>query len=219
MWHHTASDTTPENDVSYICYGCPDAPVANLYLARDGAVWICAAGATNTNGKGAGQIMSRGVVPADQMNTHAIGIEAANNGLGQLWPRVQIDSYFRLNNALAEAYGLLPDDCCTHHQYAKDRKIDPATAAAVEGPWQPNSITTSGTWSLDDVRTECWLRADGLPPEDDMTPEQDLILRQTAETVAALAANMWGSPPGQHPTWDESVQGRLVRIEGKMDST
>ena len=172
MWHHTASQTDPENDVSYICYGSPDAPISNLYLARDGTVWVCAAGGTNTNGKGDAQIMSRGVVPADSMNTHAIGIEAANNGLGEPWPREQVDAYFRVNNALAEAYGLLPDDCCTHHQYAKDRKIDPATAAAVQGPWQPNSVTTSGTWSLDDIRSECWLRADDLPPprpqEDDM---------------------------------------------------
>ena len=191
MWHHTASDTTPENDVSYIVYGCPDAPVSNLYLERDGTVWVCAAGATNTNGKGAAQIMSRGVIPADQMNTHAIGIEAANDGLGQEWPQVQIDAYFRLNNALAAAYGLTPGDCCTHHEYAKDRKIDPAVAIAVEGPWTPEAVTSSGTWSVDDVREECWLRSENLPPipGDDMTEEQ-------ARQLEAIYSTMTVAQPG-----------------------
>jgi len=164
MWHHTASSTSPENDVSYIVHGCPDAPVSNLYLARDGTVWVCAAGATNTNGKGKALAMSQGVVPADQMNTHAIGIEAANNGLGEPWPQVQIDAYFTVSNALTAAYGMRPDDVATHHEYAADRKIDPATAAAVQGPWRPDPVTTSGTWSLADIWDECWLRSTGLPP-------------------------------------------------------
>jgi hypothetical protein len=109
-------------------------------------------------------MMSRGVVPMDQMNTHAIGIEAANDGLGQQWPQVQIDAYFRVNNALAQFYGLQVDDCCTHHQYAKDRKIDPARADAVQGQWQPAGINSSGTWSVDDVREEAWLRSADMPP-------------------------------------------------------
>lgn len=169
MWHHTASQASAQGDVDYICSGSPDAPLANLYLARDGEVWICAAGATNTNGKGDAQMMTRGVIPADSMNTHAIGIEAANNGVGEQWPQVQIDAYFTINNALANAYGLAPDDCCTHHQYAPDRKIDPATANAVKGVWQPRSINSSGTWNVDDVRDECWIRA-GTPGPQPPTP-------------------------------------------------
>jgi hypothetical protein len=170
MWHHTASNTDPENDVGYICFGSQDAPLANLYLARDGVVWVCAAGATNTNGKGMAMMMSKGVVPADSANTHAIGIEAANDGVGQPWPQVQVDAYFRVNNALAAAYGLLPDDCATHHYYASDRKIDPARADAVQGAWTPDAVSTSGSWDVDDVREEAWLRYAGMPPpkEDDM---------------------------------------------------
>jgi len=164
MWHHTASDTVPENDVSYICYGSQDAPLANLYLARDGAVWVCAAGATNTNGKGSAMMMSKGVVPTDQANTHCIGVEAANDGVGQTWPQVQVDAYFRLNNAVAAAYGLLPDDCATHHYYAPDRKIDPATADAVQGQWTPGAVSSSGSWDVDDVREEAWLRSADMPP-------------------------------------------------------
>jgi hypothetical protein len=92
MWHHTASDTDPANDVEYICYGNPDAPVANLYIDRDGAVWVCAGGATNTNGKGGPFTVSRGTVPLDQMNTYAVSMEIANAGTGQPWPQRQVDA-------------------------------------------------------------------------------------------------------------------------------
>lgn len=170
MWHHTASNTTPENDVAYICRNADDAPLANLYLARTGEVWVCAAGATNTNGKGQATPTSKGTVPADSMNTHAIGIEAANSGVGQSWPQVQVDAYFVINNALAAAYGLQPSDCCSHHAYAPDRKIDPATAAAVEGPWRPGSVTTSGTWSVFDIRAEAERRAEPPPTPTPPTP-------------------------------------------------
>lgn len=164
MWHHTASNTSPENDVGYICYGCPDAPVANLYLARDGVVWVCAAGATNTNGQGGPFMTSSGVVPVDRMNEYAVSIEAANDGLGELWPRVQIDAYFRLSLALTNWLGLPPDDVCTHAAWTT-RKIDPARAEAVEGPWQPRSVNSSGTWSLDDIVDELWVRSDQpFPP-------------------------------------------------------
>lgn len=164
MWHHTASDTTPQNDVNYIVYGSPDAPISNLYLARDGQVWVCAGGCTNTNGKGGPTAVSKGTVPLDSMNSYAIGIEAANNGVGQEWPQEQIDAYFAMNNALASAYGLVPTDCLTHAEWAPDRKIDPAAAWAVEGPWQPGSINGSGTWNLDDVRNEANQRAGTMPP-------------------------------------------------------
>jgi hypothetical protein len=206
MWHHTASDTSPENDVGYICFNSPDAPLANLYLARDGVVWVCAAGATNTNGKGQSQMMSKGVVPADSMNTHAIGIEAANNGVGQVWPQAQIDAYFAVNNAVAAAYGLQPDDCCTHQRYAPDRKIDPATSDAVQGPWQPPAVTGSGTWSLDDIREECWLRSANptpTPGDDDMqvrllilTDSDAQFLAETDSQGQALFITWAG--PGSH---------------------
>jgi hypothetical protein len=105
------------------------------------------------------------------MNTHAIGIEAANDGVGQPWPQEQIDSYFAVNNALAAAYGLLPADCCTHQEWAPTRKIDPAVATSVYGPWMPGSVTSSGTWSVTDIRAEANRRAPTAPPpsgDDDM---------------------------------------------------
>ena len=185
MWHHTASKTSAENDVNYICFGNPDAPVSNLYLARNGDVHVCAAGATNTNGKGGPVTMSKGTIPLDSMNTYAVGIEAGNDGVGEPWPQAQIDAYFALNNILTAKLGLRPSDCCTHQVWAPSRKIDPATAAAVQGPWRPDSTTSSGTWSLTDVQDEAIERATGtLPPPDPSPPlpppEDDDMQRITA---------------------------------------
>jgi len=173
MWHHTASDTSPANDVSYII-NADDGPLANLYLARSGTVHVIAAGATNTNGKG-GPLggFSRGTVPLDSMNTYGLGIEAANNGVGQQWPQVQIDSYFKINNALTAAYGLAFTDLSSHEGWAPGRKIDPAQAGAVQGPWRPASINSSQTWRNDDIRNEAARRSmPGPPPDPD--PEDDM---------------------------------------------
>jgi hypothetical protein len=46
-----------------------------------------------------------------------------------------------------------------------------SSTSAVEGPWKPASITSSGTWSVVDIAAECIARAEPLPPpqqEDDM---------------------------------------------------
>lgn len=201
MWHHTASSTTPANDVSYII-NAQDAPLSNLYLARDGTVYVIAAGATNTNGKGGPLTVSRGTVPADSMNTYAIGIEAANSGVGEAWPQVQIDAFFTLSNALCAAYGLLPTDVASHAAWAPSRKIDPATAAAVQGPWQPRSINANGTWNVDDLRSECARRAGAAPPTPTPpTPEDDM--RSGPYLIQGTGA-------------DGTIAGRVYATDGNM---
>src|SRR5262245_45322910 len=100
MWHHTASSASPENDASYMCYGSPDAPIANVLVARDGSVWLLAAGPTNTNGKGSDVRWTKGAVPTDSMNSYAWGMEIANNGVGEAYPQVQIDSAFKVSNCI-----------------------------------------------------------------------------------------------------------------------
>jgi N-acetylmuramoyl-L-alanine amidase len=195
MWHHTASQTSPANDVSYIVSGSPDAPLANLYLARDGTVYVCAAGATNTNGKGGPLPVSRGTVPADSMNTYAVGIEAANNGTGEFWPQAQIDAYFTLSNALTDGYGLAADDVASHNAWAPDRKIDPATANAVQGPWQPGSINSSGTWSVEDLRGECRRRSSTTPTPPTPTPPEGDDMRAGPYLIQATGRD--GTPGGR----------------------
>lgn len=163
MWHHTASSTSPENDASYMCYGSSDRPIANLLIARNGFIWVLGAGATNTNGKGSGVHWSRGAVPTDSMNTYAVGMEIANSGVGEAYPEAQIDAAFGASVAIIQNLGLADSDVSEHFTWAPTRKIDPATAAGVQGPWQPKSCTSSGTWDVGDLIAEHQRRCGSTP--------------------------------------------------------
>lgn len=165
MWHHTASQTSPENDTNYMNHGADTRPVANVLIARDGSVWVCAAGATNTNGTGNSQWFSRGTVPADSMNTRAWGMEIANNGVGEIYPQVQIDAAFVASNIINARCGNRADDVCTHEHYSPGRKIDPAGPCA--GRWDPRKINSNQTWNVNDLRAECNRRANIKPPPGD----------------------------------------------------
>ena len=171
MWHHTASSASPDSDAYYMCYSSSDKPICNVMVDRTGTVWCLAAGATNTNGKGNSIAFSHGTVPKDSMNQYAVGMEICNNGVGEPYPQAQIDAAFVVSNTLTADCGIMPFDVCTHQAYAPDRKIDPARAEAVQGPWRPRSINSSGTWDLGDLADECNRRASGpIPPP---TPEDD----------------------------------------------
>lgn len=204
FWHHTASSTSPQNDLSYMVNGSPDAPVGNMLLDRDGVVWPVAAGASNCAGKGGPSTFSRGTIPLDQGNTHGWQIEAANNGVGEAWPSAQLDSYFAASNALNVLFGNQPTDLIGHAHYTS-RKIDPATADAVGGPWRPSSVNTSGTWNLDDIRAEAAARAGITPipvppgpgpgpgPTPPITPIEDddmaaFLIRNSADGTIVLLA-------------------------------
>lgn len=177
MWHHTASRATPANDSYFICHGSSVAPIANILLTRDGTAYVCAAGATNTNGRGKALSFSRGTVPTDAMNTYAVGIEMANDGLGETWPQAQIDSAFKISNTICQHLGLLVTDIATHTEYAYPRKIDPAKAQSVAGPWQPRSINANGSWSLADIRTEAVRRSTiTQPPPPVFADDEDSML-------------------------------------------
>ncbi len=125
--HHTASQTTPANDLHYMVYGNPDAPVSNGLLDRTGLFTIISGGASNHAGKGGPWQASRGTVSADNANANSFGIEAANNGVGEIWPQAQQEAYTRMVNALCSAYGLrISSDVPAHREWAPGRKIDPA---------------------------------------------------------------------------------------------
>jgi len=98
------------------------------------------------------------------------GMEIGNNGVGEQYPQVQIDAAFLASNVINRQLGNLPSDLFSHNLYAPTRKIDPATALAVQGPWRPSSTTSSGTWSTDDIRLEAIRRAGSgpTPPEAEM---------------------------------------------------
>jgi N-acetylmuramoyl-L-alanine amidase-like protein len=238
QWHHTASSTTPANDVHWQTEGCDDAPVGNMTIMRDGSIWMIAAGAANTAGKGGPLTLSRGTVPQDSGNSTTWAIEVANNGVGERWPAVQIDAYFTATIELNRHFENRPDDVFTHALGAgdgwTDRKIDPATAAAVEGPWRPRSVTSSGTWSLDDIRAELRIRALDVDPDPTPTPpepeDDDMVIYTLADYTntwsdrgIALSPEAYGALIAQGATVVESAHHgqhikSLLAVSGLTDA-
>jgi hypothetical protein len=176
MVHHTASGPSSDGwpDVEYMTYQADAAPLTNLYLNRAGTVWVCAGGATNTNGSG---IDPCATIADDTMNASAIGIEAANDGIGERWPDAQLDAYETLCRALCAAYGIPTWRIHGHAEYAPGRKIDPA------GP--PRYATGADTWRMDDFRaTVDQPTPEPRPPEDfDM---DSFLIRHTDQGWHAL---------------------------------
>jgi hypothetical protein len=126
--HHTASPSTSsfQNDWSYCVVGNPDNPVANMLLGRQGQWGVHAGGASNHAGKGGPWNTSRGQVPLDSANSRSIGIEAQNNGVGELWSSEMVESYIIGVSAMCRAYGQDPlRDVMAHFEWAPGRKIDP----------------------------------------------------------------------------------------------
>jgi hypothetical protein len=164
MLHHTASAarTDGQDDVNYIVNVAADRPITNLYLDRFGRFWACAAGATNTNGKGVDTW--GGGVPNDRMNEYAISIEMANNGVGEPYPQVQQDAVMRASIALCVRYRIPSEFVRSHFEWAPTRKID------VSGPSRWAAI---GKWNMGQYRSDVRL---GIiaplpapdPDEDDM---------------------------------------------------
>ena len=142
--HHTASPRTWDGqpDVDYMTVQCDVAPMANVYVDRQGQWWVLAGGATNTNGKGG----PWGPLPADSANSRVIGIEAGNDGLGEPWPDVMQDAYVRGVAALADGYGIDANNVLAHHEWAPDRKVDPA------GPSKFGTVNASKSWDMDQFR-------------------------------------------------------------------
>lgn len=214
QWHHTASSASVNSDLNYMINGSPDEPVGNVLLDREGTFWPIAGGAANTSGKGGPNNFSRGTCPKDSGNTYLFSIEIANNGVGERYSQAQIDAAFAGSNALNAYFGNQPDDVVTHALGAgdgyTDRKIDPATTN-IEGPWQPDSTNSSGTWSQADLRSECNARAGspGPGPGPDPTPPP-----QEDEVPAALVrANSGNHDQQAHVFWWDGKQIGWVRTE------
>lgn len=120
MCHHTAgpaSGNTPSLNV--VAHGRPglSGPLAQLYLARDGTVYLVAAGLAYHAGK---------VSSSAYQNSHSIGIEAEATGVSA-WPVSQVSAYAQLCRALVSEFGLATSRVVGHKEAAtpRGRKIDP----------------------------------------------------------------------------------------------
>ena len=122
--HHTAGPKRGNSpSLNVVAYGRPglSGPLAQLFLARDGTVYLVAAGISYH----AGRVSSNRYA-----NSHAIGIEAENTGLSNdsPWPSGQIDAYAKLCKALCKEFGLSTSRVRGHKEVAvpKGRKPDPS---------------------------------------------------------------------------------------------
>lgn len=121
--HHTAgpeSGNTPSLNVVTNGRVGLSSPLAQIFLARDGTVYLVAAG----------RAWHAGTVRATAyQNSHAIGIEAENTGLsnGSPWPKHQMDAYAKLCKALANEFDIPVSRVVGHKEACSPagRKIDP----------------------------------------------------------------------------------------------
>ena len=150
-----------------------------MTIDRDGVVWPAAAGRFQLGAARVARPTSSAaasIPPRLRQHFRGWNIEVANNGVGEPWPQVQIDAYLPASNALQRP--LREPAHRRHHPRpqrsatgGRIRKIDPATATAVEGPWKPRGITSSGTWRLDDIRAECTRQLATTTPEPEPEPK------------------------------------------------
>lgn len=96
LCHHTATKkSTPKSAVlKLLINGRSDlpGPLCHFGLGRDGTVYLIAAGRANH----AGKARSSGTVAGGDGNQLYWAIEAFNDGVGEDWPKVQLDAYVTL---------------------------------------------------------------------------------------------------------------------------
>jgi hypothetical protein len=201
--HHTASGPSSDGwpDVNYCTYGDEDAPLCNLYLSRVPELYVCAAGATNTNGAGYDPCQ---MIPDDSMNSHAIGIEAGNNGTGEAWPDPMLDAYLQLCRVLCDAYNIPVSAVHSHWEWAPTRKNDPAG-----GPrWQHGGGPSAISWTMDEFRAD--LAAGTGDTEGEDMPLSD-------EDVQKVAKAVWDHIiEGDQPDERKPAGWRLRQIQGTV---
>lgn len=143
MWHHDGTGKGPSpGSPGYILEGRPPTdppPLAHCWVSTRGDWHLLAAGRANHAGIGDGW----GVVPPNDGNTYAVGVET-DHTTGESWPAGQLTSLRVGTAAILEHLNARASDALMgHREYAPGRKTDPdgldldaerrAVAALMEG--------------------------------------------------------------------------------------
>lgn len=122
MIHHTATGPNWPKDrlTKLLVEGRPDlkGPLCNLQLERDGTFVVIAAGAANHAGAGSWNGVTAG-------NSTFIGIEAANDGVGEAWQPAQVEAMGVATAAMLRVMQASPSMVVGHKEWAPRRKVDP----------------------------------------------------------------------------------------------
>lgn len=118
--HHDAASIRSGNNgaLNIIIHGRQGlpGPLSQFQIARNGLLWVVAAGRANHAGSGSFRGLSG--------NSSVFGIEAANNGLGEPWGDKQLDTYYKISKALMDELGRDVSWLCAHREWTP-RKPDP----------------------------------------------------------------------------------------------
>jgi len=117
--HHTAGPRGLDApSLPVVLDGRPDLapPLCHVLIARSGRCHVIAGGRANHAGAGGW----RGLVG----NRSVFGIEAENDGVGEPWPRHQLDVFIAASAALLAGIGVWIDMLCGHKEWTP-RKPDP----------------------------------------------------------------------------------------------
>lgn len=216
--HHTATTNTTANapTLNYV----RNNKLSHFVLGRDGTIYVTGAGFQGHAGK------DSLVSPAHARNATSIGIEAENNGTGEPWPDVQMESYVRLVRALIDEFNLPVSRVYGHKEIALTaagklgRKTDPTfnmdtfRAAIKRGHWAA---------VINPAATE-----PATPPtpkeEDIMTPDQEAKLDRVIALISESDRNNQGranSLPAQvwahefpHPRTGNNTPARAYLASG-----
>ena len=126
LLHHTSSNPRGGDlaALSTVRDGRPrdnlPGPLSQLMLGRDGGWHVVAAGRCNHAGRGKWRGLTSG-------NRDLIGVEAENDGRGEVWPERQLTSYARGVAALLAHLKADDSMAAGHKEFAlpKGRKVDP----------------------------------------------------------------------------------------------
>lgn len=195
LCHHTASPagTSDQAELNVILRGNSEAPgpISQLLIGRSTTVYLVAAGRANHAGTGSAPWFNGGA--CGDMNARLIGIEVANNGVGERWSDALCAVYGRVTAALCGWYGWSTDRVLLHATITRPcpvgNKIDPA------GPWTNQPTLTSQTWDLDTWRAfvstftdESPVPPQPSPPEDDMAWIGPYLIQATGADGTANGA-------------------------------
>lgn len=174
LWgHHTASGPASDGwpTVAYGTFNAAVAPIMNETIDRAGAIWLCAAGATNTEGAGG----PWNHIPKDAANAVSWSKEIMNNGVGEPYTDAQehtmllssvVFSLYCINKGWWSLEQLRVNRHGTHFEWAPTRKID---------LWGPSKWTGGANvkWNYDQFREDVYQGVKYLltPPPPPPEPE------------------------------------------------